>query len=223
MSIALGTLLGICASILLLSVFVEFGPIIAFFAGPSGGIIGGIIAWQLATRLGKKAKISYNKVALTGATTFILVFFIMLFIGYPFNPGGSNIGGTICPSSSPFVCLGPGSAGAPVLTTMGNLQFTFGQSSGYTYYNAELSCLSTSNSLSSDPSAGATLYTPLINTTLISGQTIQISNLTCYGQSGPIGKQPKGTPFTVVIWLNYSTSPGVVASARVATVTLKVT
>jgi hypothetical protein len=140
--------------------------------------------------------------ALIGGLVLLLAIIIYTFQLYPhIIPVGASWGAAPCIGQSPFFCV------APVLTNQGTLTITFAQASGATFYNTEVACLSNTSSSSPDSAA----YTPLINTTLESGQLIQVtvSDLPCYEQTGKLGTIPIGTGFHGFLYVNYTSSSGV--------------
>lgn len=167
-----------------------------------------------------------------------VVLFALYLIGL--FSGGSNISGTTCLSSSPFVCT------SPILGTNGNVVFTFSQNSGASWYNIRFLCLSSTSPYSegwtsAQGSNVGSLFTQLNSLTaavysgLSSSQSVIVGTITgngvpCYGSSGPIGPQQVGAPFSGVLWINYTTNtngaPGTPGTqwitVRVATLSLKV-
>ena len=151
---------------------------------------------------------------------------------------------TSCIASSGYLCQ------VPIFGVNGNLSFTLGQITGRPIYNIGLACagtattaglpnpspLTTGNAAmvyiiangfpSSIPSNVANFGVGSImignSLTLSSGQTIPITQLSCYGASGAdIVNVPFGTSFTGGIWLNY-TQQNQVPSASNPLITMKI-
>ena len=135
--------------------------------------------------------------------------------------GGATLG-TACVAQSGFLCQSP-----IVLGTNGNVSFVFGQSTGATIYNIGIACAATSTSsagLPNPPTAmvyvdGVTgkatnVIAAGVNTavgggyntlTLISGATVTVSGLSCYGTTAnALRSQVIGTAFSGSLYLNYT-------------------
>jgi hypothetical protein len=172
---------------------------------------------------------------------FIFLILVLLFsFWWSTQPlGGPNGASLPCVSLSSVECL------SPTMSTSGALSFTFSQNTRAPMYNVQLACAATANragmpnpiyafewlgtgNVSSTPAIGLQM-----NSTVQSGQAIQIRNLPCYigtnSSAAPLfGSQPTGTPFSGSIWLNYTTNIGPVSkgnpwiSQKMATITVKV-
>lgn len=101
----------------------------------------------------------------------------------PHNATTTVILGNSCVTQSGYLCAG-------LSYTPGVVGFTFGQDLGFTFYNASFAC---SQSQNSTPS---TLYYRA--STLVSGQTLGIANLTCNALLIPGG-------YKGYLWIKYNT------------------
>ena len=164
--------------------------------------------------------------------------------------GGGSLVGTACVASPGYLCS------SPTLGVNGQISFTFGQNTGSTLYDLEFACAATSgstglpaNMLSFSPisSTGAGVANTPANyanspssSGFVSGQTISVSGLPCYGTTGlPLdvalnwaglasgtGNAAIGTSFSGYIWLNYTASQCTAATCtwytiKMATLSLK--
>jgi hypothetical protein len=156
---------------------------------------------------------------------------------------GSTLTGTSCVASPGFLCS------APVLShSSGTLSFQLGQTAGTSISNVAVACAATSNTLGY-PNVGTFAIgegntvgyngfygfvsaTGLANSviegnTILSGQTVTISNVICFtstGSSLAANIPGVGTGFSGSIWIAYSTSgdSGPITSvAKVATINVK--
>ncbi|MGC9205412.1 MAG: hypothetical protein ACP5FN_04040, partial [Candidatus Micrarchaeia archaeon] len=148
------------------------------------------------------------------------ILIIAVVLGALFSLGvfnGASLLGTSCVAGSGYLCQNP------VLSTSGQLTFTFGQNTGAMMYNAIISVSPQSAAtVASGFPAGGNFAQATAISTLASGQTVPISvTLTT---PTLLSSDTIGTPFTGYIWLNYSTTSGGVANivAKVATITVKV-
>jgi len=141
----------------------------------------------------------YSKALWIASILVLIVLFIATII-YNYMVNNQTSGVNLWPS-----CVGQPSfnCNGPMITTYGTLNITFSQTSGATFYNTEIACLSTTNSSSNNAT-----YTPLTNTTLKSGQQVSVTGLICYLQSGKMGIAAIGTKFTGRLDLNYTKSFG---------------
>ncbi|MDE1856047.1 MAG: hypothetical protein KGH49_02320 [Candidatus Micrarchaeota archaeon] len=168
------------------------------------------------------------------------ILIIAVVLGALFSLGVFNTGsllGTSCVASPGFLCS------SPTLNTAGNLSATIGQSTGSTFYNVGMGCASTTTTAGLPNPTGATVYVnsngmantiaanaPTVGTlTLVSGQTISLSALKCYGTNANAITGPSiGTTFSGGLWMNYTLSSGAPGSSnpmltqKVASITLKV-
>ncbi len=147
-----------------------------------------------------------------------------------FNAGGLV---TACITIPGYECQ------QPILNTGGLLTFTLGQSTGTTFYNAQMACASTSNTLglpsnvmafNSLSATGAPYNSLIYGNTIYSGTTVPISSWPCYsGGLPPTGTSPIGTVYSGYIWLNYtlnssppSNTNNPYYSVKIATLAVKV-
>lgn len=157
--------------------------------------------------------------------------------------GGATLG-TACIAQAGFLCQSPITLG-----TNGNLSFVFGQSTGATIYNVGLACTATSTSSAGLPNPNNAMVLVYSNNgqasnvigsvtnvvpggnslTLISGATITISGLKCFGTTAVAlaNPQPIGAAFSGSLYINYTTASGAPTASgwltqKMAVVTLKV-
>ncbi len=163
--------------------------------------------------------------------------------------GGGSLVGTACVASPGYLCS------SPSLGTNGEIGFQFGQNTGTTIYNLEFACAATSGS--SGQPANMLAYSPIAANGLavantialignspsssgfVSGQTITVTGLPCYGTSGtPLSASVNpvaagsgatiGQSFSGYIWFNYTTTECTTFASctwytvKMATVSLKV-
>jgi hypothetical protein len=166
------------------------------------------------------------------AILIIAVVLAALFSLNVFNAGAQL--GTSCIGQPGFSCS------QPIINQAGSLSFTLGQGIGYTTYNAMLSCVSSSNSLSaaslpynglsttgtSVASVTAPTATTQIGNAISSGTTLSISGVICYaaasGGYSATTLSPIGQPFTGVLWMSYATTQGGTPQfVKIATVSAK--
>lgn len=145
-------------------------------------------------------------VVIVAAILLLAYIFLPSYLSKP-HPGTSGLENE-CIAASPYLC------NYVTLSTSGQINFTVGQESGVAYYNVELACISTSNSLSASPSSEGIAYLPLPDISLPStvynlttSQQVAVS-LPCYVASGAFGSEPINTPFIGYIFLNYTNNPG---------------
>jgi hypothetical protein len=148
------------------------------------------------------------------------ILIIAVVLGALFQLGiftGSTTTGTACLSSMGFLCK------TPQLITDGTLTFNFGQNTGSTLYNLELACAASANTLGPYPitafnsiaSTGFSLPASNTGNTVTNGQTMVVSELPCYTNTGtPLSSPAMGTNFSGYIWVNYTTGS---AAASLAT------
>jgi hypothetical protein len=161
------------------------------------------------------------------AILIIAVVLAALFSLNVFNAGAQL--GTSCIGQPGFSCS------SPVITQNGILSFTLGQGTGYSAYNAYISCVSSANSVGASAQTYNVIYANGIVSTLNAGQSntlntgssLSISSLECYPGPGtaPLNYlSPIGTGFTGVMWLRYNASTTSGASnlyIKIATVSVK--
>jgi hypothetical protein len=173
------------------------------------------------------------------------ILIIAVVLGALFSLGlfsGSTLLGTSCVASPGFLCA------SPVMShTTGTLSFQFGQSTGASISNVIVACAATSNTIGYPntgpyftfnsvgyngfagitPTGAATNV--MLGNTILSGQTISVSNVVCYNTAGgslsTAGNIPGvGTGFSGSIWIAYSSvsdGSAITSVAKVATVTVK--
>jgi hypothetical protein len=138
--------------------------------------------------------------------------------------------GTSCVGSPGYQCTNP------VLSTSGNVAFTFGQNTGSTIYNVGFICAAITNSLgpyitapggiggnleflnSGGTSVSSVVPSGSTGFSLLSGQTVALpstgNGVVCYASTGNTlavsdgNPVPVGTAFSGSIWMNYTTSSG---------------
>lgn len=136
---------------------------------------------------------------LASILTIALLGILAFFINAILNPQPRGRLSQGCIPTSGFYCA------SPILSTGGNLSFALGQSLGTYIYNVALACVvSINNSGSPEPPRAIVLInangvasnqiasnanTPLVNSyggalSIVSGQTIIIQGLKCYGSNG---------------------------------------
>ncbi|MCL5429961.1 MAG: hypothetical protein M1504_00605 [Candidatus Marsarchaeota archaeon] len=175
------------------------------------------------------------------------ILIIAVVLGALFSLGvfsGGSLLGTSCVASPGFLCS------SPVLGTSGTLAFTFGENQGYSIYDVQMACAATSNAGGLPSNAAAWMYingngiaTAISSApsnsygnaiNLVSGQTVSVTALSCYGSTGTqlataSSAAAIGQSFSGFLWLNYTASnsaPGGTnawVTQKVATVTVKVT
>lgn len=173
------------------------------------------------------------------------ILIIAVVLGALFSLGVFNTGsitGVSCVASPGFLCQNPFISNA----ISNNLTVTIGQSTGSTYYNVAMGCASSAGT-SGLPNAGTSNGIVYLNAlgsavslapngvnngllTLVSGQTVTVNALTCFGtNANALRGQPIGSTFSGGLWMNYTLSSGVIAgtnpmlSQKIASISLKVT
>ncbi len=147
------------------------------------------------------------------------ILIIAVVLGALFSLGvfnGASLLGTSCVAGSGYLCQNP------VLSTSGQLTFTFGQNTGANVYNGLIYV----ENQSSVPGAYPSYFTSSVGkftitaNPLTAGQTIPVS-VTVPGYAATI---PIGTPFTGYVWLAYN-GTGTTGTqnllVKVATITVK--
>ena len=125
----------------------------------------------------------------------------------------TSVTGNACIPASGYLCQNP------VLDTTGLITFTFGQVSGTTIYNVQLTCAATNSgglplenpalAFNSIATNGFALSSSNTGNSLGNAQTVTVSALPCYGTTGSLfGAQSLGTGFNGYVWVNYTTSSG---------------
>ena len=177
------------------------------------------------------------------------ILIIAVVLGALFSLGiFSNPGiGTACIASPGYLCTGP------ALNSNGELSFQFGVNTGTTIYDIEFACAATANTLGLpdngyawspiSPTGAADVMTGNVGTGsgmttgFVSGQTLAITGLPCYGPTGlPLGSQLNpapatgtatiGTSYSGSLYMNYTaslcTSSCTWYTLKIATLSLKV-
>ena len=149
------------------------------------------------------------------------ILIIAVVLGALFSLGvfGANTATTACIAGPGYLCTGL------VLGPLGNLSFTFGQSTGSTIYNIGMGCaaVSTGSGLPSTSSGNSIVYlgpsgaatwnsaaSPFNGVlSMPTGETLTISALKCFGTNlAPLVAPAIGTTFSGGLWINYTASSG---------------
>ncbi|MEM3875886.1 MAG: hypothetical protein QXP35_02315 [Candidatus Micrarchaeaceae archaeon] len=134
---------------------------------------------------------------------------------------GSTFLGTSCLATPGYSCS------SPIISTntLGDnlLSFNFSET-GQTLYNVKFACAATSNSITGLPNSGTSnAFSPVVANTLISGSTITVTGITCFGSNGnAFANNPIGTAFSGQIWMNY-TKTSSTTTANIIAIIAKVT
>lgn len=167
----------------------------------------------------------------------LLVTAVVLAAFFSLGLFSDQFAGTQCIASVGFLCQ------APILSTGGYLSFTFGQNTGQVFYNVEMACVSSintmglptnsvawqvleANGLLVSPPTNALIYNAL---TMISAQSFAVTQMHCYDSLGHlIGTVQIGQQYTEQIWMNYTGTPCGASrptcsweTAKVASITVK--
>lgn len=171
---------------------------------------------RTAQRAGARAQ-SAMEFLMTYGWSILIVAVVLSVLYYLGIFSSASLIGNSCTASSGYLCQNP------TLDTTGLIVFDFGQFNGAPFYNVQLACTATSNTLglpnpitafNSISSSGVALPASNTGNTLSNGQRITISSLPCYNAAGvQLGASTIGASFSGYIWVNYTSGSGAASQA----------